>query len=349
MTNANGSTFNKCCDLPQLKNIVAKPSVHPIKHNTIVICTNQPYQTYYYCEFARDRLRLKSGNELNIFELNLITNQLKKIDINHQYDTCTSYDGTFIDTPNQSIHIFGNGKYCIFNFNSKTLKEMPIQSISDCGKGSATTYGPSPNHPEEIHILTKNMTHYQIHMHNNSVNKMIVWEFIEDGICGPNLLYSPYKEQLLSVGSVGSDKIWYCNIGQLTNTPRGNWRLSTLKLPRISILGEKMFDTILAFENIVFIIYGQPYSDVWCIDLLNNQLMKANYDIPNFSFGNIYIFKDDNDNDHIIDFEIGAHYIFDLLDLIPQQFVIAHQKYYQLLTFGYLIEQGKQIKTKLAD
>eukprot|EP01084_Bolivina_argentea_P112063 199882_1 len=321
-------------DLQELTDIVSKPSKHPIKDNTIIICFND-YSDI--TPITRNPKTRRSQNrwkkKLKIVELNLDTNELNNIDImgispihkygshftDHVYDH--RYDGNFIDTQNQKIHIFGGGNYAIFDFNNNILQQIPKNALSECGKGSVTTYVPSQSHPEEIHILTKNMIHYKININGNTVSKMIIWEFIEDGIYVPKLLYTPFKNQLLSLGSCGSNKIWYCNIDKMTDAPRGNWRLSTLKMPRINSAVHKTFDSVLAFENIILIFYAKPHSDIWCIDLLNDQIMKTNYDLHHYRLCSIYVFIDDNNYVHIIDFKNGIHDKLNLLNLVPKNVI----------------------------
>eukprot|EP01084_Bolivina_argentea_P005680 10713_1 len=105
-------------------------------------------------------------------------------------------------------------------------------ALRNCCKIPRTAYISSIN---ECHILCNDTMHYTMDMNNKKMTKTEINIFKDNNIKWPNLCYVPFTKQLMSFGSHYCDKIWYCNTDQLTNTPRGNWRLSSLKMPHINI------------------------------------------------------------------------------------------------------------------
>eukprot|EP01084_Bolivina_argentea_P049832 91642_1 len=88
-------------------------------------------------------------------------------------------------------------------------------ALHTCDYYPQSTYIPPPIN--EWHILCDDSTHYKMNMNNKNINKMNINKFENNNITFPKILYIPFTQQLISLGSNYSDKIWYCNIKQISN------------------------------------------------------------------------------------------------------------------------------------
>eukprot|EP01084_Bolivina_argentea_P277891 474593_1 len=303
---------------------IPKPSYHPRNPDIVILSTdcNEP-------------------GENGIHEYNLKSNTFTKI---YTFNHLLRGHGQFIDTKNESLYMFGyrfnRHKLGVLDLNTKALVTDKKSALNNCNEFPQSVYIPSIH---ECHILCNNSIHYKMDMNNNNITKTTIDTFKNDGIKWPNLIYVPCKQQLISFGSNYWNEIWYCNIEELSNKQKYNWKLHELKMPHA--VKVDYFDTLLAFDNIVFIFYfHNSYSDIWCVDLLNNELVKTKYNVPKFTMckWNIYVFKDSDNYGRIVNFKSGEHYKISLFDLIPKEVIKSHRKHYEPLIIGYIKEQEKK-------
>eukprot|EP01084_Bolivina_argentea_P127304 225161_1 len=301
-----------------------KPSYHPTKKDVVIVSTN--------C--------LEQASK-GIYEYNIQRNAFNKM-YTYEQEFQPFNHGQFIDSKNELLYLFRDDTFGIFDLNTKEMNTNTKSVLRDCRNLPQSTYIPSPRN--EYHILSNHSMHYKMDMNNKNINKMKINKFENNNIKFPKILYIPFTQQLISFGSHNSDKIWYCNIKQISNKQKYDWQLYHLKMPHSA--GIDSFDILLAFDNIIFIFYfvKNSYHDIWCIDLLNNKLIKTKYNTPKFSEydQNIYVMKDSNNNGHIINFKSGEKYTFNLHNLIPKEVIKLHREHYSPLIIGYI----KQEETK---
>eukprot|EP01084_Bolivina_argentea_P127303 225160_1 len=323
---SDSSIFVKFKCAQRFAKYISSPSYHPKNKDVVIIST-------HWLE----------SNKKGIYEYNTKQNTFNKI---YTYDQTFKPDGhgQFIDSKNELLYIFGgdNATFGVFDLNIKVMNTDTESALSNCDECPQATYIPSPTN--EYHILSNNSIHYVMDMNNKNINKMEIHKLKNNHTKCPKLLYIPFKQQLMAFGSHNSDKIWRCNIKQISNEQRHKGQLYHLKMPHSA--GIDSFDILLAFDNIIFIFYfvKNSYHDIWCIDLLNNKLIKTKYNTPKFSEydQNIYVMKDSNNNGHIINFKSGEKYTFNLHNLIPKEVIKLHREHYSPLIIGYI----KQEETK---
>ena len=297
-----------------------KPVYHPKNKEIIIIST----------QFAEQ-------NTKGIYEYNMKKNIFNKI---YTYNKTLTpfYHGQLIDAKNELLYIFSYGKLGIFDLNTKKMNINTQNELCNFSICPQSIYIPSPIN--KSHILSDS-THWIINMNNKIIDKIKINKFQNNNIIHPNILYIPFTQQLISFGSENNNKIWYCNIKQLSKKQKYNWQLYHLKMPYTTEIN--FFDILLVFNNIIFIFYfiENSYHDIWCIDLLNNKLIKTKYNTPTFNTYryNIYAMKDNNNNVHIINFIFGEKYIFNLHNLIPKEIITLHRKYYTPLIIGYIKQE----------
>ncbi len=299
-----------------------KPSYHPQNPDVVIISTS------YY-----------EGSKKGIYEYNLIQNTFNKI---YTYDE-TFYPlchAQFMDSKNELLYIFGgpSATFGVFDLNTKIMNTDTESVLRDCRRYPKSTYVPSPIN--EYHILSYDSIHYVMDMNNKNINRMKINKLKNNNIKLPNILYIPFTNQLISFGSYKSDRIWYCNINQISNKHTYDWQLYHLKMPYST--NDSWFDILLAFNNIIFIFYyiKNSHHDIWCFDLLNNKLIKTKYNTPKFSYygDNIYVMKDNN-NGCIMNFGSSEHFKCNLHNLVPKEVIKSHQTYYKPLIIGYIKQQ----------
>eukprot|EP01084_Bolivina_argentea_P189505 325879_1 len=313
-----------------LDDYIPKPSIHP-NNNDVVILSTDSYD-------GPSKITEKTGG---VYEYNLKTSELNSI-CNCSSEMFSMHDhGQFIDTQTQTLYIFGQDSVATLDLKSNdlVLKNSNDQNpIRYCSNLPRPAYIPPPIH--ECHILNHDM-HYKMDMKTKKVDKMKISEF--KNIKYPKLIYIESKKQLFSFGADKSDKIWYCNVNQ----QKYEWKLYDIKMPHI-VGDELTYDILLVFDNIVFIFYfvRNWYLDIWCIDLLNNKLIKTKYNTPIldlYTAENIYVMKDSDNYGYIVNFKSGKRYKFNVYDIIPKQVIKLHRKHYELLIIGFVKQQENEL------
>eukprot|EP01084_Bolivina_argentea_P260617 440173_1 len=221
-------------------NYVPKPLHHPTKKNIIIVSTDNTH-----------------GNDIEgIYEWDLINNIMSQI-YTYPQGFYSRNHGQLIDTQTNSLYIFGNNAFGIFNLDSNIMELNKRNELHNCNCLPRTTYIPSPIN--EWHILD-HRTHWKMNMKTKTVTKISINTFKTSY---RKLTYVPYTNQLISMGGDVSDEIWYCNIKE--NQDTYNWQLHSLKMPH-TIKDELEYAVLLAFDNIIFIFYFEAhgYNEIWC-------------------------------------------------------------------------------------
>eukprot|EP01084_Bolivina_argentea_P282764 484088_1 len=244
-------------------------------------------------------------DEGGIYKYNLTTNSFNKMWTYTQTFTNAVEHGQFLDAKNELLYILAGDVIGIFDLNAKVMNVDTANALCDGSFFPESAYIASTN---ECHVLSKTLEdsiHYKMDMNNKKINKM---KMNTINVTYANMLYIPYTKQLMCFEDK-SDTIWYCNIEQISNTStqKYDWQPYHLKMPHCKDWWG--FDILLAFDNIIFIFYylSENEEDIWCIDLLNNKLIKTKYDSPKFEdyYLNMYVMKDSNNYGHFINFCSG--------------------------------------------
>eukprot|EP01084_Bolivina_argentea_P075126 136213_1 len=297
-----------------------KPLKHPLISNCIIMSTDY------------EERQITPG----IYQYNVESNKCSLI---YKYNNeCTpECHGQYMDPVNNLLYLFGRRNV----LNAFDLKTNTMQKINNCHPFAeactnwpASTYIPFP--VNQAHILLDDK-HYKYDIKHKTMIQLKGNSAL-NGIVYAHLLYIPIKKQLMFLGSSFDSKILSCDIQQNSDQTEYEWKMCKLKMPRAA--EHCTYDTLLGFDNILFVFYFVE-KDIYLLDLLNNKWFKSKYSLPNFGGGNnTYIFVVQNNySAHFIYFYNKIHYKVCLFDLIPKEIVISHRKYYNGLIMGYLREQ----------
>ena len=307
-----------------------KPLNHPNDPNKIIITTPS------------------SEPNGGIFELDLISNQSRQL---HQYDTdkidtdevATSH-GHIIHPPSKTLFILDGSKsgYGAFNFETN---EMEYEDPNELHKSNIAYYIEPLNELHGFDVWDNHHFIYKFeddHMELIAKHQAIESKTNQDTF---NLIYHAAKKRLLSFEECQpriTSNIWQLD---LLNKAAEWTKMDSMKMAHKRNY-EISYDVILGFDDIVFVFYftKEFNFDIWCHHLCNDMLYKSQYKVPEIfadSFSR-FVVKDGNNNAHIINYETGQHVKVDLFNLIPNELLKSHQKYYQPLIMGYLREKENE-------
>eukprot|EP01084_Bolivina_argentea_P052370 96221_1 len=280
---------------------------HPTVPNTIILATDW------------EEVHTAQG----IYEYNLETNESCLI---HKYkeEFNLEFHGQCIDPTKNLLYLFGRRNiFSVFNLTSKKMKHY--QNISIVWKNHlyqypSCSYIPAPFN--EIHILSFNTHHifktkcesFTKCQHNISFNSA-------------KLVYIPSKQQLMIFGATKNDRIYSYDMQQY------EWKQYGVTMP-YCISGQD-YQTLLGFENVLFAFYSKPNGnyEIYLFDLLSNKWFKSKYFMPKEVLA-CYHFVKNNNNAHFLELSKKKHFKVCLYDLIPNELVISHRKYYKDLIMG---------------
>eukprot|EP01084_Bolivina_argentea_P103433 185261_1 len=301
-----------------LSHIIPKPLFHPIYKNCIVIST--------YCRNYHQRYT--SG----IYIINLDTNELRMIGKYEQ--TFKPYDhGQFIDPSNNTLIVFGNGVYGVFDLNTHKMKETTHNNmLKQCKSEPQTKFIPSIC-GGNIHVFTRGMqnNHYQFNIGNKKTKKLK----IKHKIYCPKLTYIKSHKKLYMFDSHNKTIFQY----------HGNkWNIC--KLQMICKEHRYNYDIVNGFRNVLFVFYWKR-DEIHILDALlwyktpdlsNAKWYKTKYNMVQLknSCLNVYAFQTDDQQAHIIDFSNNIHIKINLYNIIPNEMIISHRKYYKTVIMGYI-------------
>ena len=308
---------------------IPKPLNHPDDSNKIIITTN-------------------ASVDGGIYELDLISNELKRL---HKYDEkklCPMNAGHFIDAESKTLFIFGgrNESFGAFNLVTKKMNYDGSNLLKICGKEPRSYFIEGRN---ELHVINNEKKHFIFKCMRNHKFRMVSSREC-DFTFNSELLYSPFDQKLITIGNqcVIFEKYFYDGnfMEYVLNTSSSGWNIRTRSIKGVPTWWQR--DIILGFEDVIFVFYWTTYNhDIYCYHLLDNKLYKLEYELPTIMLKYGYTIpilavKDDNNNAHILNFETGKHVKVDLFKLIPKELLKTHRRYYKSLIMGYLKEKENQ-------
>merc|ERR1712129_242386 len=154
-------------------------------------------------------------------------------------------------------------------------------------------------------------------------------------------------QKLMVLGGDYSDKIFECAIDDSSDMQSVyDWKLRThLKMPHV-IKDERHFDVVSYGHSLIGFYFGiSTFSDIWCLDLLDEKWYRSKFKVPQRTSSAAYVLKDklDDANVHLLDFEHNDHYKMNIHNIFPSKMLRARRKRFHPLVIGFIKEQENGI------